>query len=177
MTDVADRLQALVRDIADFPTEGIAFKDITPLLADPQGLKDAIDTMAAPWVGENVDLVVGIEARGFALGPSVAMALDAGFVMARKQGKLPSSTISEAYGLEYGADVLEIHDDAITASDRVLIIDDVLATGGTAAATTRLVKRAGATVVGFGFLIELAFLSGRDQLGDHRIETDMIEMD
>ena len=162
MTDVAARLQTLVRDIADFPTEGIVFKDITPLLADAQGLQDAIDTMAAPWFDEHVDLVVGIEARGFALGPSVAMALDAGFVMARKEGRLPSSTISEAYGLEYGADVLEIHDDAVSEGDRVLIIDDVLATGGTAAASARLVESTGATVVGFGFLIELAFLSGRD---------------
>ena len=175
MTDVAARLQTLVRDIADFPTKGIVFKDITPLLADAQGLKDTIDTMVAPWSDENVELVVGMEARGFALGPSVAMALGAGFVMARKEGKLPSATISEAYGLEYGADVLEIHDDAISAGDRVLIIDDVLATGGTAAATARLVERTGATVVGFGFLIELAFLSGRDRLSGHRIETVMVE--
>ena len=175
MTDVAARLQMLVRDIADFPTKGIVFKDITPLLADAQGLKDTIDAMVAPWLGEHVDLVVGMEARGFALGPSVAMALDAGFVMARKEGKLPSTTISERYGLEYGDDVLEIHDDAMAQRDRVLIIDDVLATGGTAAATSRLVESAGATLVGFGFLIELAFLSGRDRLGGHHIETVMVE--
>jgi adenine phosphoribosyltransferase len=169
----AARLEALVRDVPDFPAEGIVFKDITPLLADPQGLKDAIDAMVEPWRTETVDLVVGMEARGFALGPPVAMALDAGFVMARKEGKLPSATISESYGLEYGSDVLEVHDDAMTDEDRVLIIDDVLATGGTAAATARLVEGTGATVIGFGFLIELAFLSGRDKLDGRRVETVM----
>lgn len=172
MTD-ATRLEAFVRDVPDFPTEGIVFKDITPLLADPRGLKDTIEALTEPWRDEHIDLVVGMEARGFALGPPVAMELDAGFVMARKEGKLPSSTIAESYGLEYGTDVLEVHDDAMTTSDRVLIIDDVLATGGTAAATARLVEGTGATVVGFGFLIELAFLSGRDKLDGHRVETVM----
>lgn len=175
MTDVAARLNTLVREIPDFPTEGIVFKDITPLLADANGLKAAVEALTAPWHGERIDLVVGMEARGFALGPPVAMALDAGFVMARKEGKLPAATISERYGLEYGSDVLEVHDDAMGARDRVLIIDDVLATGGTAEATARLVEGTGASVVGLGFLIELAFLNGRQRLEGHRIESVMIE--
>lgn len=177
MTDAAVRLEAFVRDIPDFPSDGVVFKDITPLLADPQGLKDTIDALVEPWPDESVDLVVGMEARGFALGPPVAMALDAGFVMARKEGKLPSTTISESYGLEYGTDVLEVHDDAMTDGDRVLIIDDVLATGGTAAATARLVEGTGATVIGFGFLIELTFLSGRGRLEGHRVESVMTVKD
>jgi adenine phosphoribosyltransferase len=172
MIDAAE-LEAFVRDIPDFPTEGIVFKDITPLLADRRGLKDTIGALVEPWRGDPVDLVVGMEARGFALGPPVAMALDAGFVMARKEGKLPSSTISESYGLEYGTDVLEVHDDAMTENDQVLIIDDVLATGGTAAATARLVEGTGATVIGFGFLIELAILSGRERLNGYRVEAVM----
>ena len=175
MTDVAERLSALMREIPDFPTEGIVFKDITPLLADAQGLSDAIDAMTDPWRDEHIDLVVGMEARGFALGPPVAMALDAGFVMARKEGKLPSSTISESYGLEYGKDVLEVHDDAMSGGDRVLIIDDVLATGGTASATARLVEGTGAVVVGLGFLVELAFLDGRSRLSGYRVESVMVE--
>lgn len=173
MSDVAARLETLVRDIPDFPTEGIVFKDITPLLADPDGLVTTIDALVEPWRGESIDLVVGMEARGFALGPPVAMALGAGFVMARKEGKLPSTTISESYGLEYGTDVLEVHDDSMTDADRVLIIDDVLATGGTAAATARLVEGTGATVIGLGFLIELAFLSGRGRLDGRRVESVM----
>jgi adenine phosphoribosyltransferase len=173
MTDVADRLQTLVRDVPDFPTDGIVFKDISPLLADPRGLRDAIEALVEPWRSEAVDLVVGMEARGFALGPPVALALGAGFVMARKAGKLPSATISEAYGLEYGDDVLEVHDDSMTGGDRVLIVDDVLATGGTADATGRLVAATGATVVGFGFLIELAFLAGRARIDGYRVESVM----
>ena len=175
MTDVAERLNALMREIPDFPNEGIVFKDITPLLADARGLRDAVEAMADPWRGEKVDFVVGMEARGFALGPPVAMALGAGFVMARKEGKLPSSTISESYGLEYGQDVLEVHDDAMSDGDRVLIIDDVLATGGTAAATARLVEGTGADVVGLGFLMELAFLDGRSRLDGYRVEALLVE--
>jgi adenine phosphoribosyltransferase len=173
MTDVADRLQTLVRDVPDFPADGVVFKDISPLLADPRGLREAVDALAEPWRSEAVDLVVGMEARGFALGPPVALALGAGFVMARKPGKLPSATISESYGLEYGDDVLEVHDDAMTGGDRVLIVDDVLATGGTAEATGRLVAGSGATVVGFGFLIELAFLAGRSRIDGYRVESVM----
>ncbi len=175
MTDVTARLQSLVREIPDFPTEGVMFKDITPLLADPRGLRETVDVMAAPWTDDRIDLVIGMEARGFALGPPVAMALDAGFVMARKEGKLPSSTISQSYGLEYGSDVLEVHDDSMSEGDRVLIIDDVLATGGTAAATGRLVESVGAAVVGLVFLIALAFLDGRARIDGYRIESVMVE--
>lgn len=175
MSDVETRIRSLVREIPDFPSDGIVFKDITPLLADPQGLRDTIDALVAPWRREKVDVVVGMEARGFALGPPVAMALGAGFVMARKKGKLPASTISEPYGLEYGTDILEIHEDSMTSGDRVLIIDDVLATGGTAAATSRLVEATGASVVGFGFLLELSFLDGRSQLEGHRVVSVMME--
>lgn len=174
-TGAADRLRSLVRDVADFPSPGIVFKDITPLLADPRGLATAVDAMTAPWVGQDVDMVVGIEARGFILGAPVARALGAGFVPARKQGKLPWATTAESYGLEYGDDVLELHVDALVADHRVLIVDDVLATGGTASAAGRLVASTGALLVGFGFLIELAFLGGRDRLGGHHVESVIVE--
>ncbi len=158
------QLEDLVRDVPDFPTAGIVYKDITPLLADPVAMASAIDAMAAPWLGSAVDFVVGVEARGFILAAPVARALEAGFVPARKPGKLPSATFSESYGLEYGHDSLEIHTDSLPAGSRVVIIDDVLATGGTAAAAARLVSASGADLLGFGFLIELPLLGGRSQL-------------
>jgi len=166
--NVADRaetfLRGLVRDVADFPAPGIGFKDITPLLADPEAMRLAVEAMSEPWFGAGVDFVVGLEARGFILAAPVAAALGAGFVPARKPGKLPLATFSEPYGLEYGTDSLEIHTDALPPKSRVVVIDDVLATGGTAAASARLVASSGADLLGFGFLIELTFLDGRSEL-------------
>ncbi|MEZ5244743.1 MAG: adenine phosphoribosyltransferase [Acidimicrobiales bacterium] len=163
-------VQGLIRDIPDFPEPGIVYKDITPLLADPIGFEAAIGAMAEPWSGSAVDVVIGIEARGFLFGATVARQLGLGFVPVRKPGKLPFSTSSVDYGLEYGTDTLEIHTDAIGEGQRALVIDDVLATGGTAAATAELVRRHGGVLVGFGFLIELDFLGGRHRLDGARIE-------
>jgi len=160
-------LQGLIRDIPDFPKPGIVFKDITPLLGDAAAFAYAIDTLAARFADHPVDKVVGIEARGFLLAAPIAYLMGAGFVPVRKPGKLPWRTRAEEYSLEYGTDRLEMHDDGIVEGDNVLIVDDVLATGGTAAATLRLVAAAGGTVVGVGFVIELAFLGGRARLGDN----------
>ncbi|MGI9603084.1 MAG: adenine phosphoribosyltransferase [Acidimicrobiales bacterium] len=160
----ADDLRALIRDIPDYPEPGIMFRDITPLLRSPGALAAVVDQMAAPWSG--IDLVVGIESRGFILGAPMAHPLGAGFVPVRKPGKLPYDTISVSYDLEYGTDSLELHTDAIADGERVLIVDDVLATGGTAAATIRLLEQAGATVVGCSFLLEIAPLSGQAALGE-----------
>lgn len=165
MADAPVDLDRYVRDIADFPKPGIVFKDITPLLSDPAALRAAVDGLAAPHRDAGITKVVGIEARGFILGAPVALALGAGFVPVRKAGKLPWDVHRQEYVLEYGTDLLEIHRDALDAEDRLLVIDDVLATGGTAAATVELVGQSGATVVGFGFLLELAFLGGRAALG------------
>ncbi|MEM9467508.1 MAG: adenine phosphoribosyltransferase [Actinomycetota bacterium] len=172
---VAD-LTDLIRDIPDFPEPGIVFKDITPLLADPAGLDAAISVLADPWRDAAVDTVVGIEARGFILGAAVARDLGVGFVPIRKAGKLPGATVRQEYGLEYGTDTIEMHDDAVAAGDRVLILDDVLATGGTAAAAGALLSTLQATVVGYSFLIELGFLGGRAALGDATID-GVIEVD
>jgi adenine phosphoribosyltransferase len=162
-------LESYIRDIPDFPKPGVVFKDITPLLADPEGFKTSIDMLAEPYAHAGVTKVLGAEARGFILGGALACKLGAGFVPARKPGKLPSATTSAQYELEYGFDTLEIHQDAVKPSDVVLIVDDVLATGGTAAAKAQLVRGAGATVAGFAFLLELDFLHGREKLGDDRI--------
>jgi len=162
-------IEDLVRDVPDFPSPGIVFKDITPLLADPVAMVAAVNTMAEPWRESELDLVVGIEARGFIFGALVAVALGVGFVPARKPGKLPGETISESYGLEYGHDSIEIHADALPPGSRTLVVDDVLATGGTAAAAAKLVEGCSSEVVGFGFLIELAFLNGRSMLGSSPI--------
>ena len=157
-------LRSLIRDIPDFPSAGIMFKDITPLLLDPHAVDTAVEGIAE-WAGpRGVDFVVAAEARGFILGAALALELDAGFVPARKPGKLPSETISAEYILEYGVDALEMHADAIAHGARVLIHDDLLATGGTARALAELVERLGATVVGCAFLVELAFLDGRRRL-------------
>ena len=162
-------LESYIRDIHDFPKPGIVFKDITPLLASPEGFREAIDLLAAPFADAGVTKVLGAEARGFILGGALAYVLGAGFVPARKPGKLPWNTTSAEYALEYGVDQLEMHTDALVVEDRVLIVDDVLATGGTASAKADLVMRNGAEVVGFAFLMELDFLHGRDKLGDHKI--------
>jgi adenine phosphoribosyltransferase len=153
-----------VRDIPDFPTDGVVFKDITPLLADPKALSTAVDAIVVTFGRGRVDKVVGIEARGFIIAAPVAYHFNAGFVPLRKQGKLPYTTINETYDLEYGTETLEIHADAFTAGERVLIVDDVLATGGTAAAACNLVERAGAEVLGLAFIIELEFLKGAERL-------------
>lgn len=166
---VAD-ITALIRDVPDFPEPGIVFKDITPLLADPDGLASVVTALADPWRDQPLTAVIGIEARGFLLGTPVAMALGVGFIPVRKAGKLPGPTEGESYGLEYGTDTIEIHADAVSPGDHVLVLDDVLATGGTAAAAGALVERLGATVAGYSFLIELGFLGGRAKLGGAPIE-------
>jgi adenine phosphoribosyltransferase len=158
------RLKDLIRDIPDFPKPGVVFKDITPLLADPEGFSLVIETLAAHYDGQHITKVVGVEARGFIIAAPVAHRLGAGFVPVRKVGKLPWEVEAEAYELEYGTGLLELHSDAVDIDEQVLIIDDVLATGGTAAATVRLIERLGAKVAGLGFVIELGFLNGRRQL-------------
>jgi len=157
---------ALIRDVPDFPKPGITFKDITPLLADPEAFAEVVDRLAEPFVGRGVTKVVGIEARGFVVAAPVAHRLGAGFVPVRKPGKLPWETASEAYELEYGTDELEVHLDAIAPGEKVLVVDDVIATGGTALAAARLVEGLGGQVVGLAFLLSLAFLGGTDRLGE-----------
>jgi adenine phosphoribosyltransferase len=167
---LAQDLRAAIRDVPDFPKPGIVFKDITPVLADADLLRRTAKRMAAPFAGEGVAHVVGIESRGFILGAPVALELGAGFIPVRKPGKLPHRTAIEEYALEYGKDRLEVHVDACGPEARVLVVDDVLATGGTAAATCRLIEGLGATVVGCSFLIALSFLRGREALADRRVE-------
>lgn len=162
-------LESYIRSIPDFPKEGIVFKDITPLLASPDGFRSAIDEMAAPYEDAGVTKVLGAEARGFILGGALAYRLGAGFIPARKPGKLPFTTTTAEYALEYGTDQLEMHIDAVEPGDKVLIVDDVLATGGTASAKADLVAASGAEVVGYAFLMELDFLKGREKLGDRKI--------
>src|SRR5579884_652731 len=161
---VSVEVQSYIRAIPDFPLPGILFRDITPLLKDKQGFKAAIDLFVDAYRGKSIDYVVGIEARGYMLGAPLAYAIGAGFVPVRKPGKLPYSKLSESYALEYGTNSLEIHEDALGNGDRVLVVDDLLATGGTAAATRRLLERLGAQIEGFAFLIELEALKGRDAL-------------
>lgn len=160
----------LVRDIPDFPRPGVVYKDITPLLADPEGLGSCVDALARRFEGERIDKVLGIEARGFIIAAPIAYSLGAGFVPVRKQGKLPYRVHSYTYDLEYGTDTLEVHTDALGPGDRALVVDDVLATGGTAAATFRLVEGLGAEVVGLGCVIELGPLRGRKRLAGARVE-------
>jgi adenine phosphoribosyltransferase len=164
-------LRAKIRDIKDFPTEGILFRDITTLLKDGRAWASVIDYLASKYHTGRVDLVVGVESRGFIFGGALAHQLKAGFVPVRKRGKLPARTIEEEYELEYGRDVLAIHEDAIQPGQRVLAVDDLLATGGTMAATLRLVERLGGHVVGAAFLIELAFLKGRERLKGYNLES------
>lgn len=162
-------LKSRIRHVPDFPKPGILFYDITTLLRDPQGFKLAIDSLTSPFEGQGIDVVVGIESRGFILGAAVADRIRAGFVLVRKLGKLPTQTIKATYDLEYGTDSLEMHRDAIEPGQRVLIVDDLLATGGTARATAGLVSELGGNVHALGFLIELVALNGRDKLEGHNL--------
>ena len=159
-----DHLKAKIRHVPDFPKKGILFYDITTLLSDPAGFRDTVDAIAAPYMGEDIDQVVGIESRGFILGGAVSNTLGSGFVPIRKPGKLPATCLREHYQLEYGTDALEIHNDAFAKGERILIVDDVLATGGTAKAAVELVNKLGGKVIGIAFLIELNFLQGREKL-------------
>jgi adenine phosphoribosyltransferase len=166
-----ENLKELIREVPDFPRPGILFYDITTLLKDPVGLRRAVDALADPYVGRKIDRVVGIEARGFIFAPSVAYRLNAGFVPVRKPKKLPAQVATAAYKLEYGEDALEIHRDAVNRGEEVLIIDDLLATGGTAAAVAGLVESLGGHVAGVGFLIELGFLKGREKLSRYDLHS------
>lgn len=163
--DLTTRLRSLIRDVADFPRPGIVFRDITGLLANAEGFREAVDALAMPFRDARVEAVAGIESRGFILGGAIAHALGAGFVVVRKQGRLPRATVSESYQLEYGEAVLEVHADAVLQGQRLLVVDDLLATGGTAAATVALLQRVGAEVVACAFLVELDGLGGSRALG------------
>jgi adenine phosphoribosyltransferase len=171
MTLTAEDLRARIREIPDFPKPGILFYDITTLLKDAEAYRSSIDLMLAPYRDEKIDLVVGMESRGFIFSAPMAYQLGAGLVPVRKLGKLPAETITVEYALEYGSNTLEIHRDAIEQGQRVLIIDDLLATGGTVHGTIELVERLQGEVVGLGFLVELDFLKGRDRLRGHRVES------
>jgi adenine phosphoribosyltransferase len=166
-----NELKSLIREVPDFPKPGILFYDITTLLKDAAGLRKTVDGLCEPFVNKGIDVVVGIEARGYFFAPALALALRTGFVPVRKPKKLPYKVEFCEYDLEYGTDRLEIHADAISAGQKVLIVDDVLATGGTAAATARLVEKVGGTVAGFGFVLELDFLSGRKKLDRYQIHS------
>ncbi len=165
----ADELRAKIREVPDFPKPGILFYDITTLLKDPVAYKQAIDEMLAPYTGEQIDIVVGMESRGFIFSAPMAYQLGAGLVPVRKLGKLPAETITVEYALEYGSNTLEIHRDAIVPGQRVLVVDDLLATGGTVHGTIDLVERLKGEVVGLAFLVELEFLNGRDRLDGRRV--------
>jgi adenine phosphoribosyltransferase len=167
MATDASWLKEHIRDIPDFPRPGVVFKDITPLLADVKAFRYTIDALSEHFAGRAIDKVLGIEARGFIVAAPVAYQFGAGFVPVRKAGKLPWHVEKQEYVLEYGTDLLEIHRDALVAGQRALVIDDVMATGGTARAAARLVERLGGTVAGMGFIVELAFLGGRGKLGDY----------
>ena len=166
-----EQLKRLIREVPDFPKPGILFYDITTLLKDPVGLRQAVDVLADHYAGRKIDRVVGIEARGFIFAPIVAYRLNAGFVPVRKPKKLPAATARATYNLEYGQDALEMHRDAIIPGQEVLIIDDLLATGGTAAAVAQLVESLGGRVAGIGFLIELEFLKGREKLTRYEVHS------
>jgi len=166
-----DHLKSKIRHVPDFPKAGILFYDITTLLQDPAGFHEAVDSLTLPFVEKGIDVVVGIESRGFIFGSAVADRLGAGFAPVRKPGKLPSTTVRVSYDLEYGSDALEIHDDAVKPGQRVLIVDDLLATGGTAKAASDLVSRLGGDVHALAFLIELVALNGRDRLAGQTLHT------
>jgi adenine phosphoribosyltransferase len=162
-------LRQYIRDVPDFPKPGILFRDLTPLLADSRALRAAVRAVADPFRGQGVEAVVGIESRGFLLGAPVALELGTGLIVIRKKGKLPRATVREAYALEYGEDVIEMHADALRPGERVLVVDDLIATGGTAAAAVRLVRKTGAELLGCAFLIELSALRGRGALDGARV--------
>ncbi len=164
-------LRSYIRDVPDFPKPGILFRDLTPLLADPDAFRAAVRAVAEPFRADGIDAVVGIESRGFILGAPVALELGAGLVVIRKKGKLPHATVREEYELEYGRDVIEMHADSLGPGQRALVVDDLIATGGTAAAAVRLVRKTGAEAVGCSFLIELADLGGRAALGLERVHS------
>lgn len=163
-----------IRTIVDFPHEGIMFRDVTTLFADPRGFRMAVDQMLHPYAGMRIDKVVGLEARGFILGGAIAHQLTVGFVPIRKKGKLPGAVISEAYTLEYGEAVMEIHDDAIKAGERILVVDDLLATGGTAAAGIKLIERLGGEIISASFIIDLPELGGRKVLQDLGMDVQVL---
>jgi adenine phosphoribosyltransferase len=171
MTADHGALRSFVRDIVDYPIEGVTFRDITPLLGDSAGLASAVNGMVEQFEGVPIDRVVGVEARGFIFGAAVAYRAGAGFVPVRKAGKLPWAVVREEYSLEYGSDKLEIHRDAIHPGERILIVDDVLATGGTAAATAKLVETLGGVVAGLAFLLEINDLGGRAKLGERTVRS------
>lgn len=166
-----EELKKLIREVPGFPKPGINFYDITTLLKHPGGLRTTVQEFARLFHGKVIDKVVGIESRGFLFGPQVAYEFHAGFVPVRKPGKLPAPTVEESYALEYGLDRLQMHRDAVSPGDRVLIVDDVIATGGTALASAKLVEGLGGTVVGFGFVVELTFLDGRQRLGAYDVKS------
>jgi adenine phosphoribosyltransferase len=172
----ADQLKKLIREVPDFPKKGILFYDITTLLKDKVGFATLIDKFSEHYIGQDVDLVLGMEARGFIFGPALAYRLNAGFVPVRKPGKLPAETVKCEYALEYGNNCLEVHKDAIQKGQRVLIVDDLLATGGTAAATANLAASLGAQIAGLGFVVELDFLNGRDKLKGYNV-TSLLHYD
>lgn len=168
-----EELKRFIRDVPDYPQKGIIFRDITPLLGDKKIFREVVDLMSKAWVGDPPDLVAAIEARGFIPGAAIAVKLGAGFVPIRKTGKLPWSTVTESYDLEYGTDSLEVHSDAVQPGQKVLIVDDVLATGGTASAAVRLMRKLGAAVVGVQVLIELTYLDGRQRLSDVKLVSEI----
>ena len=170
-THPMNNLKSKIRHVPDFPKPGILFYDITTLLQDPAGFREAVDSLSLPFADQGIDVIVGIESRGFIFGSAVADRLGAGFAPVRKPGKLPSKTVRASYDLEYGSDALEIHDDAVRPGQRVLIVDDLLATGGTAKAASDLVSRLGGRVHALAFLIELAALNGRSRLEGHTLHT------
>ena len=175
MTEITDdTLRKLIRDVPDFPQPGIVFKDITPLLADKKIFKAVVEKVCSHWLGRPPDIVTAIEARGFIPGGAVALGLSAGFVPIRKPGKLPWKTVSQDYQLEYGTDQLQIHEDAVRPGQTVLIVDDVLATGGTAAAATELIRKLGGKVLGVHVLIELSFLKGRERLHGLEVVSELV---
>ncbi len=169
MSQIGDAIRARIRDVPDFPKKGIVFKDITPVLSDRALFRQVVDALAARWGRERIDKVVGIESRGFLFAAPLAYAIGAGLTVVRKPGKLPYDTIREVYALEYGEDSLELHVDAVGPGERVLVMDDLLATGGTAEAVGRLVTRQGAELAGYSFVVELSFLNGARRLGPDKV--------
>jgi adenine phosphoribosyltransferase len=171
LTATSRHLEELIRDVPDFPKPGVLFKDITPILRDPQGLREAIEAMSAPFSSGQIDVVVGLESRGFVFGAPIACNLGLGFAPVRKHGKLPADKIHIEYDLEYGSAIFEIHRDAIAPGQRVLLVDDLLATGGTMRAAIDLVEQLGGEIAGLSFLVELGFLNGREKLRGHNIHS------
>jgi adenine phosphoribosyltransferase len=169
-----EQLKQYIRDVPDYPQKGIIFRDITPILADKKIFPEVVELMSKAWAGDKPDLIAAIEARGFIPGAAMAVKLNAGFVPIRKVGKLPWKVISESYQLEYGTDQLEVHSDAVQPGQKVLIVDDVLATGGTASAAVRLMRKLGADVLGVQVLIELSYLAGRERMSDVKLVSEIV---